>query len=250
MSDDRTNSELSTALHELAAQHETFPALTGAEVRGRAVRRARRRIVGTLGAVTATLALVAFALTLDLTDSANSANPAGAGDSRRLPAATPSVPSPPASSPPVPSASAPSVSEPSAAASSVVPRTPATGSVDLRKGVMIVGKRVMPLTDSSPNTLKVVGPLTVYDKQSDIKILTVTESKAGVGYNAEISYAVELRDADNEPVYVGAALGYDKENIGKYETSSGWIDLDASDAKWFYASVKTGTVIEVTGTTS
>lgn len=114
---------------------------------------------------------------------------------------------------------------------------------------MIVGKRVIPLTDNSPNTPKVVGPLTVYDRQSDVKILTVAESKDGVRYNAEISYAVELRDADNEPVYVGAALGYDKENIGKYETSSGWIDLDASDAKWFYASVKTGTAIEVTGTT-
>ncbi|MEV8542852.1 hypothetical protein [Streptomyces sp. NPDC051572] len=239
MSDDRTNSELFTALGELAAANETFPALTGAEVRGRAVRRGRRRMAGTLGAVTAALALVAFALTVDLTDSADSANPAGPGGSHRIPAATPTVPS-----------ASPSVSTPSPVASSAVPPTPVTAGLDLRKRVLIVGKRAMPLTDSSLNTPKVVGPLTVYDKQPDVKILTVVDSTAGARYNAEISYAVELRDADNEPVYVGAALGYDKENIGKYETSGGWIDLDASDAKWFYASVKTGTAIEVTGTTS
>jgi hypothetical protein len=235
VSDDRTNSELSTVLHELAAHGETFPALTGAEVRGRAVRRARRRMAGTLGAVTAALALVAFALTQDLTDSANSSNPAGSGYSRQIPAATP----------PVPSASAPS-----AVASASVPRVAAGGSVDFRKRIMIVEKRIMALADGSPNTPKTMGLLTVYGRQSGVKILTVTDSTGGVRYNAEISFAVELRDAANEPVYVGAALGYDKENIGKYETGGGWINLDASDAKWFYTAVKNGTVIEVIGAKS
>lgn len=229
MSDDRTHTELSTALRELAARHETFPALTGAEVRGRAVRRARRRAAGTLVAATAALALVAFALTLDLKDSAN---PAGSGTRRQIPAATL----------PAPSASAPSAS--------AVPRAPVIGRVDLGKRVMTVGKRAMPLADGSPNTPKVVGPLTVYGRQTDVKILTVAYPTDGSRYNAEISYAVELRDADNVPVYVGAALRFNKENVGKYGTSSAWIDLDASDAKWFYATVKTGTAVAVTGTKS
>jgi hypothetical protein len=221
--------ELSTALHEFAAEHETSPVLTGAEVRGRAVRRARRRVAGTLVAGTAALALVAFALTLDFTDSA------GEGKQRQVPAATPA---------------APSASAPSAAASSPTPRAPITGRVDLGKRILIVGNRVIPLAAASPDSSKVVGPLTVYDKKPDIKILTVAKPAQGARYNVEISYAVELRDADNEPFYVGAVLGYGKVNVDKYETSRGWIDLDQADAKWFYASVKTGTALSVTRTGS
>nr|WSY53162.1 hypothetical protein OG999_25575 [Streptomyces sp. NBC_00886] len=229
MSDDRTDAELSTALHRFAAEHEAFPALTGAEVRGRAVRRAHRRVAGTLVAGTAALALVAFALTLDFTDFTDSAEE---GKQRQVPAAPPVVPS---------------ASAPSAAASSPTRPALVTGSVDLGKRILIVGKRVLPMTKGSPNTLKFAGPLTVHDKKPDVKTLTVANPTDGSRYNVEISYVVELRDADNVPVYVGAALHFDKANAGKYQDSSGWIDLDASDAKWFYTTVKNGTALSVTG---
>ncbi|MEV0910235.1 hypothetical protein [Streptomyces hokutonensis] len=226
--------ELSVVLREFAAEAEqgARPVLTGAEVRGRAVRRARRRMAGTLGAVA--LALVGFALTLDLT---------GKDNGRQLPgAAVPAVPS--QSAPPSPSAA-------SAAVSTPVSAVPATGSVDLAKRALLVGGRVMPLTSDSANSPAFVGPLTVYGKH-DTKVVTVTDSTAGVGLYTEVTLAVELRDADNTPVYVGIARSYKGKSLGKQGTdgtggTGGWIGLDGADAKWFYQDVKIGTVLSVTG---
>jgi len=225
--------ELSAVLREFAAEAEqgARPVLTGAEVRGRAVRRARRRMAGTLGAVA--LALVGFALTLDLT---------GKDDDRQLPgAAVPAVPSQSLSTPPSPSAA-------SAAVSTPVSAVPATGTLELTKRALFLGGRVMPLTLDSSNSPAFAGPLTVYGKH-DTKVVTVTDSTDGVGLYTEVTLAVELRDADNTPVYVGIARSYKGKSLGKQGTdgTGGWIGLDGADAKWFYQDVKIGTVISVTG---
>ncbi|MFJ2891466.1 hypothetical protein ACIO53_36035 [Streptomyces sp. NPDC087305] len=239
---DPTDAELSVALRQFAARNETYSPLTGAQVRGRAARRARRRVTGILVAATAAVALVAYASTLDLTDSSNprhSTQPAAPGYENGIPAATTTAETP------VPSPATPSV-EPS----TPVRANPVVGTLSLDKRVMFIGKRIISLSNSSTNTPKFTGPLTVYDRRPDIKLVSVANPADGSRYNAEISYAVELRDADNTPVYVGAALRYDKENVGGSGGSGGWIDLSASDAKWFYTSMKTGTSLAVTGTLS
>jgi len=223
------SAELSTALREFAAEHETPTVLTGAEVRGRAVRRTRRRMAGTLGAGAVALALVAFALTLN-------PDSEGRGKQRQVPAAPPAVPS----SPPAASGTA----------SSPAARVPVTGTVDLGKRILSVGDRVMPMTSGLTDSRKFAGPMTVYSRKPDNKVLYVNDPAYGTRYNAEISLAVELLDADKEPVYVGAALSYNKKDLGKYATSGGWISLDPADAKWFYTNVKTGSVLSLTGTAS
>ncbi|WP_406457951.1 hypothetical protein OH768_27510 [Streptomyces sp. NBC_01622] len=213
--------ELSVALREFAAEQEARPVLTGAEVRGRAVRRARRRMAGTLGAGAVALALVGLALTLDLT---------GKDDGRQLPgAATPAVPSQSQAPTPSPSAA-------SAAVPTPVSTVPATGTLDLAKRALTVGDRVMPLTSDSSNRPALVGPLTVYRKH-DTKVLAGT---------TEILLAVELRDAHNEPVYVGVTTFYKRKSLGTQGTG-GWIGLDGADAKWFYQDAKIGSVLSVTG---
>ncbi|WP_019070507.1 hypothetical protein [Streptomyces hokutonensis] len=223
-----SNDQLSLALRELAAEQEARPVLTGAQVRGRAVRRARRRTAGTLGAAAVALTLVGFALTLDLAGKENGG--------RRLPgAAAPAVPSPSRSAPPSPSA-----------ASAV----PAAGTLELTKRALFLGGRVMPLTSDSSNSPAFVGPLTVYAKH-DTKVVTVTGSTDGVGLYTEVTLAVELRDADNTPVYVGVTRSYKGKSLGKgtdgTDSTGGWIGLDGADAKWFYQDAKIGTVISVTG---
>ncbi|UXX94340.1 hypothetical protein N7U49_23790 [Streptomyces sp. AD2-2] len=96
------DAELSLALRRFAAGNETYSPLTGAQVRGRAARRARRRVTGILVAATAAVALVAYASTLDLTDSSNrrhSTQPAAPGYENGIPAATTMAATPAPSSP-------------------------------------------------------------------------------------------------------------------------------------------------------
>ncbi|MGW3107805.1 hypothetical protein [Streptomyces sp. NPDC001100] len=240
--------ELSVALREFAAEAEQAarPVLTGAQVRGRAVRRARRRTAGTLGAGAVALALVGYALTLDLT---------GKDDGRQLPgAAASAAPSRSASAVPsrsasaVPSRSALPSPSASATASTPVSVVPATGTLELTKRALFVDGRVMSLTSDSSNSPAFVGPLTVYGRH-DTKVVTVTDSTDGVGSFTQISLAVELRDADDEPVYVGVTRSYKGKSLGIQGTSGtgSWIGLDVVDAKWFYQDAKIGTVISVTG---
>jgi len=226
--------ELSVVLREFAAEaeQEARPALTGAQVRGRAVRRARRRMAGLLGAGAVALALVGFALTQDLT---------GKENGRRLPGATTHAAPSQSQSPPLsPPATSADISTP-------VSVLPATGSVDLAKRALLIGDRVMPLSSYFSNSPAFVGPLTVYRKHAT-KVETVVDSTDGVGSYTEISLAVELRDADDEPVYVGVARSYKGKSLR--DTGGGWIGLDAADAKWFYEDAKIGSVLSVTGSKS
>jgi hypothetical protein len=88
----------------------------------------------------------------------------------------------------------------------------------------------------------------VYRKH-DTKVLTVTDSTAGVGLYTEVTLAVELRDADNKPVYVGVTRSYKGRSLGKQRTggTGAWIGLDGADAKWFYQDAKIGSVLSITG---
>ncbi|MCX5236006.1 hypothetical protein OG824_12425 [Streptomyces prunicolor] len=231
------STELSAELRELAARQESRPVLTGAEIRGRAVRRGRRRVVGTLGAGAVAVALVASALTLGFTGFTGSEGSSGDGNEGQLPAATHALPSHPS----------PRVT--SGAASTPAPRAVAVGTVALGKRALIVGDRVMPLTSGLPDSRKLVGPLTVY-KKHETKVVTVTELTDGTAYTTEVSLAVELRDAHNEPVYVGVAYSSKEKSTGKYGTGGSWMGLDPTDAKWFYEDAKIGSVLSVTGSMS
>ncbi|WP_328681037.1 hypothetical protein [Streptomyces sp. NBC_00343] len=224
------DSELSAALRELAARHEAFPVLSGAAVRRRAVRRGRRRTAGVLGAGAVACAGVAFALTVGLTHSV------GERDERQVPAATHADPVP------SPRVTSPEVTTP-------VPRGPVTGTVVVGKRVLIVGRRIMPMTSGLPDSSTLAGPLTVYRKHAT-KVVTVTDLPGGVAYTTEVSVAVELRDTDDEPVYVGIASSSKEKSTGKDDTRAGWIGLGSADAKWFYEDAKIGSVLSVTGVVS
>jgi len=219
------STELSAELRELAARQESRPVLTGAEIRGRAVRRGRRRVVGGLGAGAVAFAVTAFALTVGFTHSDDD------GNGRQLPAATHADPVP---SPRVTSTDA----------STPVPRAPVTGTVVLGKRVLIVGGRVMPMTSGLPDSPELAGPLTVY-KKHETKVVTVTDLAGGVAYTTEVSLAVELRDANDDPVYVGIAFSSKEKSTGEQDTGAGWIGLDPADAKWFYEDAKIGSVFSV-----
>ncbi len=199
------DAELSLALRRFAAGNETYSPLTGAQVRGRAARRARRRVTGILVAATAAVALVAYASTLDLTDSSNrrhSTQPAAPGYENGIPAATTMAATP-----------AP-ISHPLGRSINSPPCQPRCRHPEPRQ-TRHVGREADHLAaERLHQHPKFTGPLTVYDRRPDLKLVTVADPADGSRYNAEISYAVELRDADNTPVYVGAALRYGKENVG------------------------------------
>ncbi|SES44778.1 hypothetical protein SAMN04487983_105621 [Streptomyces sp. yr375] len=232
--DDDMSAELFTALDEFAAAHETPPRLTGAEIRGRAVRRGRRRTAARLATGTAALTLLTFTLTLGSATSPNApASPASPpdGSQRQLPAATP----PNASSlPTLSGAPSPGVAVPA----------PLRGTVDLRRRTLTVGDRVMPMASDFANSPTIVGPMTVY-KKDDVKTLTLTDPTDGSLYTAEASFAVELRDARNAPVYVGIVRSDNVKDIGRYDVGSAWIGLDMTNAVWFYKAVPTGSVLSV-----
>ncbi|MGW1779352.1 hypothetical protein ACWCQQ_09445 [Streptomyces sp. NPDC002143] len=239
MSDD-LSTELSTALRELAAQAEAPPVLSGAEVRARAVRRARRRLAGTLGATATALALVAFALTADFTahedgKGAPTGTGAGAGGQSLTPPATPADPSPspplssspPLSPPPSPSPS-PSVSVP----------VPVVGTLDFDRRTLTVKDQVLLMSSEYVDSAGLTGPLTVYGTY-DAKALVVTDLTDGTRHVLEMTYAVELRDARNERLYVGFNSAYDVQKA-EDDDSNSWVELEQGDAKWFHAVATAG----------
>ncbi|MGH1553472.1 hypothetical protein ACRAWF_20410 [Streptomyces sp. L7] len=181
--------ELSVVLRELAAEQEARPVLTGAEVRGRCGapgapsdgRHAGRGCGGPRP--------VGCALTLDLT---------GKENGRQLPgAAAPAVPSRSQSAPPSPSAA-------SAAVSTSVSAVPSHRHARPRQARPARRGRVMPLTADSANSPVFVGPLTVYGKHGT-KVRPSPRRPTESALYAEVTLAVELRDADDKPVYVGIA---------------------------------------------
>ncbi|MGW2050636.1 hypothetical protein ACWCPF_36490 [Streptomyces sp. NPDC001858] len=223
------SAELSIALREFAAQAETAPVLSGAEVRARAVRRARRRLTAALGATATALALVAFALTADFTadeDGKRTGTGTGAavGKQRETPSAKPAGP-PPSPSAPVP-----------------VP----VGTLDLDRRTLTVEDRTLGLSSEYIDPAGLTGPLTVYRKY-DTKALTVTDLSDGSRHVLDITYAVELRDARDQRVYVGFSFAFDVHKDDAGGDGHSWIDLKRSDAEWFHTVATTGTSFSLGG---
>ncbi|MET8981372.1 hypothetical protein ABZX85_37825 [Streptomyces sp. NPDC004539] len=211
--------ELTRALHELASARETPPTVTGPEIRARATRRARRRTTVALSATAAAVALLAFGL-IRATET-----PAPRDHSPAAPPAASAVPTPTLSP-------------------SVVTALPSAGTIDLKANTLTVGDRVMKVVTGFDQPLKLNGPLTIAQKPG-AKTLTVSNGSDGTRYNAVLSAAVELLDADRRPVYLGATDSYGTDGIATHETADGWLTLGSTDAKWFYGAAEPGTVIAV-----
>ncbi|MQY38100.1 hypothetical protein SRB17_61080 [Streptomyces sp. RB17] len=172
MSDDLTSDGLGSSLRELATAGETPPPVAAPEIRRRAVRRGRRRRTAlAVGAGAATLALAAFALTL---------NAGGSPAHRQAPAASPRLPSPSASSPVA---------------------TPVTGTVNFAKRTVSVDGRALPITSGRLSPVS-AGLLTVSAKL-DLERDSVGELTKDACKAAE-PYVVELRGADRSSLYVGS----------------------------------------------
>ncbi|MEV6593087.1 L,D-transpeptidase [Streptomyces acidicola] len=209
--------ELSARLRELAASQAIAPTVSGAGIRSRAMRRGRRRrAAAALGTGAVALAAVAFTLTLDR--GADPDHP----DRRRIPAATLSAP-------------------PSEATA-----VPVTGTVHLRGRTLTVGDRVMPISSGALGTPTATGLMRVVATY-DVREMAVDVSPEGRSA-VKVPYVVELRDTDDEPVYVGA-LPDDLKALGTYDVTDGWIGLGADDAEWFSARIRPGDHISVITTT-
>ncbi|MGW1610727.1 hypothetical protein ACWCQZ_15175 [Streptomyces sp. NPDC002285] len=210
--------ELSAALRELAAAEATQPAAFGAEIRGRALRRRRRRrVAATLGAGTAGLTALAVALTLHLGGTPDHQ------DRLHPPAATPAEP-------PLPSPTTPE---------------PVSGTLDLPGRTLTFGGRPMPILWESareaPATPTTSMTVVAKQEQRDLPVDIPSKDRAMV----DVPYVVELRDGSDQPLYVGSFTAQLKSLTG-FRVGGTLIALGPEDAKSFYARVGVGERISVT----
>ncbi|MFE9765354.1 L,D-transpeptidase [Streptomyces sp. NPDC005808] len=210
MSDELT-SELSAELRELAAAGETPPSLSGAEIRGRAVRRRRHR--RTAGAVVGASAAAALALVVALNLGGGTADrhPSPAGS----PTGTPSIPA------------------------------TADATVNLSRRTVTVGGRELPVSSGTVETPTATGRMTVTAKVST-KMMP-SDDVVAPGYDLKVSWFIELLSSDGRTNYI-AALSYDEKAPGAYDRTSGWIGLRMSDAEWLYGQLAVGSVVDIEGT--
>ncbi|WP_406331500.1 L,D-transpeptidase [Streptomyces sp. NBC_00203] len=204
--------ELTSGLRELAAEGETLPVLSGAEIRGRAVRRRRRR--RTSVAVAGASAAVALALVVAVN--------LGGGHTERRPS--------PAASP------------------TGTPSLPATpdATVDLSRRVISVAGRELPLSSGSEWAPTGTGRMMVIAKEP-AKVLPATEAGFKVAYDLKVPWVIEFSTSDGTANYI-AGLTYDEKAPGNYDRTTGWIGLRTADAKWLYAQLQLGSLIDIEGT--
>ena len=210
MSDELT-SELAAELGELAAAGETPPPLSGAEIRGRAVRRRRHR--RTIAAVAGASAAAALALIVVLNLSH------GGTDRHPAPAATPTAP----------------------------PSTPATAdaTVDLARRVIRVAGRELPLSSGAERTPTAAGRMTVTTRASE-KRISASDLALGEEYEVKVPWVIELRASDGRTNFI-AGLTYDVNAPGNADHTTGWIGLRESDAEWLYRELGKGAVVDIQG---
>ncbi|MGW4168092.1 hypothetical protein ACWEGX_14280 [Streptomyces chartreusis] len=210
--------ELSAALRELAATQATAPVVDGAGIRARAIRRRRRRrtAVG-LGAGTVALAVVGFAVDLNL-----AGGPDHTPANRIPPAASHSGSTPPPKATPTP--------------------TPAAGTLDLLRFTLTVDGQDLPVVSKYADRTGFSGPLTVVARHASRDLPFEARTKRPVKVN--VPYVVELRDTEDRPFYIGA---FTKPlAVGDFEPRSDWIGLGTEDAAWFYARTRVGDTLAVT----
>ncbi|MFD4523776.1 L,D-transpeptidase [Streptomyces sp. NPDC058470] len=210
MSDELT-SELTAELRELAAAGETPPALSGAEIRGRAARRRRHRRTAATAVGASAAAALALVVALNLGGGAADRHPSPAGS----PTGTPSVPATP------------------------------DATVNLSRRVVTVAGRELPVSSGALETPTATGRMTVTAKAST-KVMP-SEDIVGPGYDLKVSWFIELLAADGRTNYI-AALSYDEKAPGVYDRTSGWIGLRMSDAEWLYGQLAVGSVVDIEGT--
>ncbi|MEV5912768.1 hypothetical protein AB0M00_28180 [Streptomyces chartreusis] len=212
--------ELSAALRELAATQATAPVVDGAGIRARAIRRRRRRrtAVG-LGAGTVALAVVGFAVDLNL-----AGGPDHTPANRIPPAASHSGSTPPPKATPTPTP------------------TPAAGTLDLLRFTLTVDGQDLPVVSKYADRTGFSGPLTVVARHASRDLPFEARTKRPVKVN--VPYVVELRDTEDRPFYIGA---FTKPlAVGDFEPRSDWIGLGTEDAAWFYARTRVGDTLAVT----
>ena len=212
--------ELSAALRELAATQATAPVVDGAGIRARALRRRRRRrtAVG-LGAGTVALAVVGFAVDLNL-----GGGPDDTPANRIPPAASHSGSTPPPTATPTPTP------------------TPAAGTLDLLRFTLTVDGQDLPVVSKYADRTGFSGPLTVVARHASRDLPFEARTKRPVKVN--VPYVVELRDTEDRPFYIGA---FTKPlAVGDFEPRSDWIGLGTEDAEWFYARTRVGDTLAVT----
>ncbi|RSN79408.1 hypothetical protein DMH26_38420 [Streptomyces sp. WAC 05379] len=212
--------ELSATLRELAATQATAPVVDGAGIRARAMRRRRRRrtAVG-LGAGTVALAVVGFAVDLNL-----GGGPDGTPANRIPPAASHSGSVPPSTAPPTPAP------------------TPAAGTLDLLRFTLTVDGQDLPVVSKYADRAGFSGPLTVVARHASRDLPFESRTKAPVKVN--VPYVVELRDSEDRPFYIGAFTKPLAQ--GDFVPRSDWIGLGTEDAEWFYARTRVGDALAVT----
>ncbi|MCX5559197.1 L,D-transpeptidase [Streptomyces sp. NBC_00038] len=203
--------ELTSELRELAVTGETPPPLSGAEIRGRAVRRRRHRRTAAVVVGASAAAALALVVALNL----------GGGDTNQHPS--------PAASP------------------TGRPTTPATADavVDLSRRVVTVAGRELPLSSGSAQTPTPADRMTVTARVT-MKLIPA-EELGYKGYDLKVPWFIELRAADGKTNYI-AGLAYDEKAPGNYDLTSGWIGLRESDAEWLYGQLKEGSVVDIEGT--
>ncbi|MFE9770915.1 hypothetical protein ACFYOV_04375 [Streptomyces sp. NPDC005931] len=210
--------ELTAALRQLAARHETPPLVTASEVRARATRRSRRRrataVVG-LATVAGTLAVITLTPPGDDPD-----------NDRQVPATASDTPTPTATTP------RPALTPP--------------GVLDLGRHTLTVGARVMRVDTHSFGAMPPGGELTVTVKHQ-VLVLPEAAEAAKDPYGMKIPYVVELRADDRSPVYAGA-LGSDTKALAALAPATDWIGLTERDAEWLYSRTRKGDRVRVTST--
>ncbi|MGW6530684.1 L,D-transpeptidase [Streptomyces venezuelae] len=199
--------DLTSALHDLAADRATPPPVSGAEIRRRAVLRGRRRRAVAAGATLATAAVAVTVVAGLLTGPDDGPRPHRkpapvATDSAREPAAT----------------------------------------VDLSRHRMTLEGRELPVSAGTSAHPTPTGRMTVVATYPKKRM--TGENVSLDDYDLTLPWVVELRTPDGGTNYV-VALTYNEKAPGHMDVTKGWIGLREDDARTFHESVEPGDVITV-----
>ncbi|MEV6191053.1 L,D-transpeptidase [Streptomyces sp. NPDC051920] len=198
--------ELTTALRDVASGAERPPALTGAQIRGRAAVRRRRRRTALVAAGVSVAGALALVVVL---------GPGGGARHETPPAASPTtVPSP---SPAAPDA-----------------------TIDLGTRVISVGGHRLTLDGDNLTGDTPTVRMTVAAKEAHLRFSGKTVGFDD-NYSFMASWVIELTTPDGRKDYVGA-MPHDG---AAYSSPHGWIGLAAADAKLLYERLAPGAVVEI-----